>query len=60
MSFIELTDVDLVYGASAQDKSAQTLAVSSATLSIVFTFRAALTSKGYSVECPEPHTRHAF
>src|ERR1700752_5204524 len=34
MSFIELTDVDLVYGASAQDKSAQTLAVSSATLSI--------------------------
>ncbi|HZP78317.1 MAG TPA: ABC transporter ATP-binding protein [Pseudolabrys sp.] len=34
MSFIELTDVDLVYGAAAQDKSAQTLAVASATLSI--------------------------
>jgi metallo-beta-lactamase family protein len=23
-------------------------------------FRTALVSKGYSVECPEPHTRHAF
>jgi metallo-beta-lactamase family protein len=23
-------------------------------------FRASLTSKGYSVECPEPHTRHVF
>jgi metallo-beta-lactamase family protein len=23
-------------------------------------FRAALTARGYSVECPEPHTRHAF
>jgi NitT/TauT family transport system ATP-binding protein len=34
MSFIELTDVDLVYGAAAQDKSARTLAVSSATLTI--------------------------
>ncbi|WJR77848.1 ABC transporter ATP-binding protein [Bradyrhizobium sp. NP1] len=34
MSFIELTDVDLVYGGAAQDKSSQTLAVSAATLSI--------------------------
>ena len=34
MPFIELTDVDLVYDAATQDKSAQTLAVSSATLSI--------------------------
>ena len=23
-------------------------------------FKSALTAKGYSVECPEPHTRHAF
>ena len=23
-------------------------------------FRTALTSKGYSVDCPEPHTRHSF
>jgi hypothetical protein len=23
-------------------------------------FRTALTAKGYSVECPEPRTRHAF
>ncbi len=23
-------------------------------------FKAALTARGYSVECPEPHTRHAF
>jgi NitT/TauT family transport system ATP-binding protein len=34
MSFIELTDVDLVYRAAGQDKSSETLAVSSATLSI--------------------------
>jgi NitT/TauT family transport system ATP-binding protein len=34
MSFIRLTDVDLVYGAAAQDKPSQTLAVESATLSI--------------------------
>jgi hypothetical protein len=23
-------------------------------------FRTALSSKGYNVECPEPHTRHSF
>src|ERR1700723_853734 len=34
MSFIELTDVDLVYGGAARDKSTQTLAVSSVTLAI--------------------------
>src|ERR1700739_2887315 len=34
MAFIQLTDVDLVYGAPNSQKSAQTLAVSSANLSI--------------------------
>src|SRR3984885_15079538 len=34
MPFIQLTNVDLVYGAAAQDKSSQTLAVSSASLAI--------------------------
>lgn len=36
MSFIEITDVDLVYGTSSEDKTSQTLAVASANLSIAY------------------------